>query len=323
MKEKERVLQKNGVVCLLAMVCCLLWGSAFPCIKIGYGYFSIAASDTAAQILFAGIRFALAGVLTILIGSALHRRMLTPAKTSWGMVFKLSMVQTVIQYLLFYVGLAHTTGVKSSIIEASNVFFAILLSSLVFHYESLHKGKIFGCLLGFTGVVLINLGGGGFDASMSFLGEGCVLLSTMSYAVSSVLIKRYGQKENPVTLSGWQFLLGGLIMVAVGLLMGGRLHGFTPQSVVLLIYMAIISAVAYSLWGILLRYNPVGKVAVYGFMNPVFGVILSALLLGEQNQAFTIQGLISLLLVCAGIYAVNRESRPQKERSSREIHGSV
>lgn len=304
---KQETLQRSWVVALLALICCLLWGSAFPCVKIGYDLFSIAADDTASQILFAGLRFTLAGILTIVIGSALSRKLLVPAAASWGMVAKLSLCQTVLQYLLFYVALAHTSGVKSSIIEASNVFFAILISSLIFHYERLGRWKIMGCLLGFAGVVLINLTPSGLDTSMSFLGEGFMLLSTLSYAVSSVLLKRYGQKENPVTLSGYQFFLGGLIMVAAALLLGGRLHGFTLPSMGLLLYMAMISAVAYSIWGILLKHNPVGKVAVFGFMNPVFGVVLSALLLREQNQAFTLQGLISLILVCLGIFLVNRD----------------
>ncbi len=308
MSEKETILKKNWVVALLAMLCCLLWGSAFPCIKIGYNLFNIASDDTASQILFAGARFALAGVLTIVIGSLVSRKPLFPAKQSWGMVFKLSFAQTIIQYLLFYIGLANTSGVKASIIEASNVFFAILMSSLLFHYEKLGKGKILGCLLGFAGVVLINLNGKGIDSSMSFMGEGFILLSTLSYAASSVLIKKYGERENPVTLSGYQFMIGGLVMIIAGLMAGGSLHGFTFKATMLLVYMALISAVAYSIWGILLKHNPVGKVAVYGFMNPVFGVILSAVLLKEQNQAFTIQGLISLILVSIGIYAVNKES---------------
>ena len=309
---KKETLQRNWVVALLALVCCLLWGSAFPCVKIGYNLFSIASDDTASQILFAGLRFALAGILTIAIGSALSKKILVPAKTSWGMVSKLCLFQTVLQYLLFYIALAHTSGVKGSIIEASNVFLAILISSLIFHYEKLGKWKILGCLLGFAGVVLINLNGTGLDASMSFLGEGFMLLSTLSYAISSVLLKRYGQKENPVTLSGYQFFLGGIIMAAAALAMGGRLHGFTVKSTALLVYMAMISAVAYSIWGILLKHNPVGKVAVFGFMNPVFGVVLSALLLHEQNQAFTIQGLISLILVCMGIFLVNKDFSTEK-----------
>ncbi len=314
MEEKETVLNKGWVVALLAGICCFLWGSAFPCVKIGYAMFGIDSTDTASQIVFAGARFTLAGVLTVLIGSALSRKFLKPQNGSWGMVFKLSMVQTVIQYLLFYIGLANTSGVKGSIIVASNVFFAILISALVFRYETLGAGKMIGCLLGFIGVVLINLTDAGLDASMSFAGEGFMLLSTVSYAFSSVLIKKYSRMENPVTLSGYQFFFGGAIMTAVGLVFGGKLHSFTVGSVLLLIYMAVISAVAYSLWGILLKYNPVSKVAVYGFMNPVFGVILSAVLLKEQNQAFTLRGLISLILVCIGIYVVNRDFSPSKSK---------
>lgn len=307
MKDKNTVLQKNMVVALLAMVCCLLWGSAFPCVKIGYRLFSIEASDTASQILFAGVRFTLAGILTILIGSCINRKPLIPAKGSWGMIFKLSLAQTVIQYLLFYIGLANTSGVKASIIVSCNVFLSILISALLFRYEKLTVNKILGCVLGFAGVVLINLGGSGLSGGIRLTGEGFMFLSTLSYAASSVMIKKYSQKENPVTLSGCQFFLGGLIMTVCGLLAGGRLRGFTLSSTALLVYLALISAVAYSLWGILLKVNPVSKVAVYGFMNPVFGVILSAVLLKEQNQAFTLNGLISLILVCIGIFTVNTQ----------------
>lgn len=314
MNNKESFLQKSWVVALLAFVCCFLWGSAFPCVKIGYSLFHIASEDTASQILFAGARFTLAGILTILIGSVLSKKMLIPAHSSWGMVLKLSLAQTIIQYLLFYISLANTSGAKASIIVSSNVFLSILFSALIFRCEKLSTSKVIGCLLGFAGVVLINLSGTGLDGSMTFLGEGLMFLSTLSYALSSVLIKKYGQLENPVTLSGYQFALGGIIMVVAGLCAGGRLHDFTVRSTLLLIYMALISAVAYSLWGILLKHNPVSKVAVFGFMNPVVGVILSAILLKEQNQAFTVKGLISLILVCIGIYVVNKDfSKPTSD----------
>ena len=112
--------------------------------------------------------------------------------------------------------------------------------------------------------------------------------------------------ENPVVLSGYQFFLGGIILVVVGIATGGKISGFTLASIALLIYMAMISAVAYTLWGILLKYNPVGKVAVFGFTNPIFGVILSAVFLGEKNQAFGVQGLVALVLVSVGIFMVNK-----------------
>lgn len=82
MKEEKRaqIMQKTAVVWLGALICCALWGSAFPCIKIGYQMFEIDAADTAAQILFAGYRFTLAGILTVLIGSVLNRGFLIPKK---------------------------------------------------------------------------------------------------------------------------------------------------------------------------------------------------------------------------------------------------
>ena len=307
MNRKSAFLTTTMGVCLTAMVCCALWGSAFPCIKIGYQLFQIDGNDISSQLLFAGCRFTLAGLLTILLGSLMNRRPLIPRKTSWIRIAKLSLFQTVIQYLFFYVGLAHTTGVKASIIEASNVFVAILIASLIFRQEKLDKHKIIGCIAGFAGVVLININQSGLDMSLSLTGEGFILLSTIAYAVSSVLIKIYSREDNPVMLSGWQFLLGGIIMILCGYLTGGSESVWTAPSISMLFYLAAVSAVAYSLWVILLKLNPVSKVAVFGFMNPVFGVILSALLLGEGQQAFGLTAIGALVLVCIGIYIVNKQ----------------
>ncbi len=305
MKDKEYFMQKTIVVCLGALLCCALWGSAFPCIKIGYRLFDIASGDVAAQILFAGCRFTLAGVLALAIGSALNREWLVPKRRSYGRIAKLALLQTVAQYIFFYVGLANTTGVKASIIEGVNVFIAILVASLLFHQEKLSAAKILGCVIGFAGVVLVNISGGGLDLGFHFTGEGFIFLSTIAYAFSSVFLKRYSKEDNPVLLSGWQFVFGGLVMIVCGLLAGGRLSEWSVAGVLMLLYMAVISAVAYSLWGILLKYNPVSKVAVFGFMNPVFGVILSAILLHE-GDSIGVMCLVSLALVCAGIYIVNR-----------------
>lgn len=268
--------------------------------------FNIPSGAVGSQFLFAGIRFTLAGILTILFGSILSKKILLPKKESLFSVFKLSMVQTVLQYVFFYIGLANTSGVKSSIINAANVFLSILFAVFIFKYEKMTVLKVLGCVVGFLGVVVINLANGGFDMSIKLSGEGAILLSAAAYALSSGMIKKYSKDENPVVLSGYQFFLGGIILVVVGIATGGKISGFTLASIALLIYMAMISAVAYTLWGILLKYNPVGKVAVFGFTNPIFGVILSAVFLGEKNQAFGIQGLVALVLVSVGIFMVNK-----------------
>lgn len=154
--------------------------------------------------------------------------------------------------------------------------------------------------------MLINAPGGGLDLSMQWNGEGFVLLSALAYACSSVMVKGYARRESPVTLSGYQFVWGGLVLIALGLLGGGRVHPSSPAALALLGYLGLLSAVAYSLWAVLLQYNPVSRVTIYGFMNPVCGVILSALLLGEQG-VFGAPAAAALVLVCAGIWLVNRE----------------
>ena len=305
MTKKETIMTKTAVVWLGAMLCCALWGSAFPCIKIGYELFSIPSDAVATQILFAGLRFTLAGVLALLIGSTLNRRWLIPQKGSGSKIVKLCLLQTVAQYLFFYIGLAHTSGVRASIIEGVNVFIAILVASLIFHQEPLTVRKIVGSIIGFAGVVLVNLTGDAGAGGFALLGDGCIVLSTVAYAFSSVYLKRYSREEDPVVLSGWQFVLGGLIMIVCGLLFGGRLIVVTPAGLAMLVYLAVVSAVAYSLWGVLLKYNPISRVAVFGFMNPVFGVILSAIFLREAGS-LGMMCIISLVLVCGGIYIVNR-----------------
>lgn len=312
-KRKERrkmqnksILQNKIMVVFLAMICCLLWGSAFPCIKIGYQLFQIASADTATQILFAGIRFTCAGVLVILAGSLLSGKWLLPDKKEAVHALLLCFFQTVLQYVLFYVGLAHTSGVKASIIEGMNVFLTILIAGGIFHLEKITLQKMIGCLVGFAGVVLIQLTGSGLGGKITFFGEGFLLLSTVAAALSSVFIKWFSRTDRPVVLSGCQFFIGGLIMTAGGIAGGGSLAMHDGKQAGILFYLACISAIAYTLWGILLKYNPVATVAVYGFLNPVCGVFLSAILLGETGQAFRLQSLAALVLVCAGIVIVNR-----------------
>lgn len=305
MNQKKTFITTTLGIGLLACLCCLLWGSATPAIKIGYEWFGIGAGDVASRILFAGVRFILAGILTAIFGSLIAGKPLFPQKSSWGMICKLGLVQTVFQYIFFYMGLAYTTGVKSAIINGSQTFITIVLACLVFRYEKLTMQKFLGCLIGFAGVIVINFDPSGLTGGFTFRGEGAILIAAIAYALSSALVKNYSQKENPVVLSGYQFIFGGIIMTIVGALMGGKLTGWCFRSILLLLYLALISSVAYSVWGILLKHNPVGKVAIYSFTNPIFSVLLSFVFLHETSS-FGIELVVALGLVCCGIWLVNR-----------------
>ncbi len=304
----ENILKKTSVVCLIAGICSFLWGSAFPCIKIGYELFSVASDDTASQILFAGIRFTIAGILAVLFGCVSKRKLLIPKKQDIIPIGILSLFQTILQYFFFYIGLANTTGVKSSVIIGANVFVVIILSALVFRTEKITARKIIGSIVGFAGIILINLTGL-TDGSMKLTGEGFIFLSTVAYAVSSGLMKNYSKKHDTVLLSGYQFIFGGIVMTAAGFIMDGTIVASSAKAVIMLMYLAFISAAAYSLWSTLLKHNDVSSVAIYGFMNPMFGFILSAILLNERGEAFGIKGIAAIILVCAGIFIVNKKEK--------------
>ncbi len=301
---KKPLMQRTAMVWCCALFATALWGSAFPCVKTGYALFQIAAGDTATQILFAGLRFFGAGVLALLMGSGAQKTFLKPKKASWGKILILSMFQTFIQYTFFYIGMAHTTSTKGSVLQGCSVLFSLLIVCLLFRTERLTLLKALGCIIGFAGIVLINVNGAGMSGGFCFTGEGFVILSTLSASFSAVFLKQFSASENPVTLSSYQFMVGGALLMLVGLLGGGRLGGFTFASGGLLLYMAFLSAAAYSLWGILLKHNPVSRISVFGFMIQIFGVLFSALIL-KETSSLTVQTLVSLVLVCGGIFLVN------------------
>ncbi|MBQ6056394.1 MAG: DMT family transporter [Treponema sp.] len=311
--QKKHFLSYMPVVCLGATLCCFLWGSATPAIKTGYRLLSITGDDTPSVILFAGIRFFFAGIFTALFGSLIQKRVLVPRSSgAWRKVLALGMVQTVLQYFFFYGGLTKCPGVKSSVILATNVFASLLIAALLFKQEKLTWAKILGCVIGFIGVVLVTMTGKTVDYHVTFGGEGFIFLSSVCYGFSGCMVKLFSREENTVMLSGWQFIFGGAVMIATGLLLGGRMSGFTGQSVLLLAYLVFISAVAYTLWGLLLKHNDVSRVVIFGFSNPLFGVILSAIFLNEQSQTGFVT-VLSLILVCIGIFIVNWPRKAPKE----------
>ena len=305
MTQKQNILTKTGIVALLACVCCILWGSAIPVIKTGYRFLHVDSSDIASQIVFAGVRFTLAGILVLIFASIREKKVMIPDKEILKYAVPVCLAQTVGQYFFFYIGVANTSGVKGGIITGLGNFIAILLSCLVFQNERMTRRKIAGCVLGFAGVVVINLLGNSLDMGFKLIGEGFVLIAQLSYGISTVLINLFPRKVSPVVLSGTQFTMGGIVLMLIGAGMGGHLENATTGGVVIIFYLAMVSAVAYTLWSVLLAWNDVSKVAIFGFVNPLCGVILSALILGEVKQAFNVGSLAALILVCAGIYIVN------------------
>ena len=303
--EKKPLLTRTGVVVGLAILCNALWGSAIPFINLGYKLFAIPAGAAATQIVFAGCRFFLAGLLTILFTSVMQRRIVRPKKQNIYMVFCLGALQTVMQYVFFYIGVANTPSVKGAIIQGLNAFVAILIACYIFRSEKMNLLKWVGGALGVLGIIVVNLDGSSLGGSVSLLGEGFLMISMVAGACSAGAIKFFGQREDPVALSGWQFMLGGAIMACAGYLFGGRLHPTGVGSVAVLLYLAALSAVAYTLWSVLLKFNPVSRIAPFMFLQPIFGVLLSLILYGGAELPLA-RYAAALVLVCLSIVIVGK-----------------
>ena len=156
-KPQRQLITHPLVILALAILCNALWGSATPFIKIGYELILPPERGVPSIMLFAGARFFLAGIITIAIYSIARRKFLYPKKTTIPKVLGVGAFQTVLQYIFFYVGLANTSGVKGTVASSANAFFALLVSSLIFRQEKLTVKKIFACVLGLTGIIIINI----------------------------------------------------------------------------------------------------------------------------------------------------------------------
>ena len=326
------------ILILSAIICTLLWGSAFPGVKIGYKLFGITSGDIPSYILFAGIRFLIAGIITLVLCRFLKldndiKDISTLCSTYMNKDFilkgcVLAFLLTFFQYICFYIGLAYASSVNGSIINASSTIFTVILSFIFFKNDKVSIFKIIGIILSFSGIVIVTLKdylsidflaslfssnnavvsssvGNVLSLDFNLKGEGLLLIAALSFAIGTVFSKKFAYNYNPATLTGFQLTVGGLCLTIMGFILGGKLHATSFKPILLLAYLSILSAVAFTLWTILLKYNKASKVAIFNSLTPVFGVILSGIFLHENILSLPI--LLALVLACSGIIMMNVE----------------
>ena len=306
---EKNFLQRGPIIILLALFCTVLWGTAYPAVKIGYELFAIDSANDFGKLLFAGLRFTLAGLMTLAVSVILQKKLVIPQRQHWRGIALLGLVQTTGQYIFFYLGLSNTTGVKGSILYALATFFVVIFAHFLFPDDKMNLQKILGCCIGFVGVLLITFDGTGLGGGFAFTGEGFIMLSTLSSALGPLISRGVAQGQDPVVVTGYQLTGGGLILIFIGLIGHGHFDSITAPGILLLLYMAFLSAAAFTVWTMLLKYNPASKIAVYNFLIPIFGTTFSVMFLNES--IFNPRSLLALILACAGIYIVNKEFKRQ------------
>ena len=266
---------------LLAIFCNVLWGSAFPFIKLGYRLFSIETSNTASIFCFAGVRFML-GSFLVLLGSVL-----------W---------QTTTQYAFYYIAVAMLTGAFGGILNSTQSFLGVIFAHFIYgNADRMTPAKTLGCAVGFAGVLIGTLGNHG---SGSGWGVFCMMAATIIFTLSGPWNKSVTKKADSFAVCFINLFVGGLALFVLGTVLGGSLHVQSALAVVVMLYLAFICGAGYVLWALLMKNNPVSRIAIFGFVNPVVNVLLSAVLNGEP--LFRWQYLAALVFVCVGIWLVNK-----------------
>lgn len=302
--KKNRIYRGRDGIFLPALLCTMLWGSAIPLVKNGYTLFAIAADDAMAKLFFAGLRFTFAGLFVLVLVAMRREAALVPRRASWPGILALSAAQTIAQYFFLYLGLGKVSGVRGSVLSATSTFFAVVAAHLVFADDRMTLRKILGCALGFGGVLVIVSGASLGGEGMRFTGEGFVLLSAMGQGVGAVISRQITPGQSAMVITGWQLTLGGAVLLLLGLAGGGAAGmSFSLPGLALLGYLVLVSAAAFSVWTMLLSRHPVGRVTVFMFLIPVFGALISALVL--QENVLTMRNFAALALVCTGVAVVN------------------
>ncbi|HWI55427.1 MAG TPA: DMT family transporter [Desulfobacteria bacterium] len=302
-------------VFLIATLCAVLWGSAFPVLKISYEELKIPADDFNSKLVLAGMRFFLAAVLLIALVLFEKRSVKVGKKYVPELVIS-GLLQITLQYFFFYNGLGKTSGMKGAIINSSSVFFVFILAHLFYKDDKLTWKKVFGLTFGFAGIILVNYGKS-FTPDFTLRGEGYLVLAAVFSAFGTIVSKRLSVHLDTKLMTAWQMLLGSLLLVLCGLpALTNNTMNFTTKAWGLLIYSAFLSAAAFSLWYSLLRLNKAGEISVYMFITPVSGAILSALLVPGEHLSVLMLG--SLFLVAVGIISVNSQSRRRRQATKME-----
>ena len=300
--KKKNIFQRPLWVALFALTAATAWGWAYPLIKLGFEEFAIEPSMTAEKMLFAGVRFTLAGMLVLGIARSAKINFTLKSRDGYWYMLLFALMNTTLHYAFFYIGLSHSGGARAAILNSLGVFLLVILACLFFKSDKLTGRKIIGCIVGFAGILILNVGGGD-SGKFTLQGDGMIVLNAVCAAVAGLMTRGLGKRVDVFVGTGYSLAIGGILLIVPALFMGAGIPQITAWGVVILLLLVGISTLGFMLYNKLLTCNPVGKVAIYNSLIPIVGAITSSLCLDEP---FYWKYIIAAMLATAGIYIINR-----------------
>ena len=299
---KQSIFQRPLWVVVFALTAAIAWGWAFPLIKVGFSAFGITADMTGSKMLFAGIRFAIAGLIVLSVARSSGRSFQTSRRIDWRFILAFALMNTTLHYFFFYVGMSHSEGSRAAILNSLSTFLVVLLACACFKSDKLTSRKILGCTVGFCGILALNLGGAE-SGQFTWLGDGMIILNAICGACANLMTRGLSRRIDIFVGTGYSLSIGGLLLIISGLVFGGTLPQINMLGIICLILLIAISALGFALYNKLLSCNPVGKVAIYNSLIPIVGTVTSCLCLGETfHMKYTLAGGLAAL----GIYIINK-----------------
>ena len=286
---------------LLASLCQALWGVVFPVIKKSYELFSI--SGVGSTLLFASIRFMIAGVILLLLDTFMEKRFPVLDKKGYASVFMLGTIQTGLAYAFQYIAMISASSINCSILNGTGVIFSTIIAHFISKDDKMNARKAIGGVLGFIGVLVCFLWGGRLEG-FSLKGEGLMLLSILTFVTGTNLSRIVTTGIKSVVVSGYNLLVGGMELFVLALILGGRIVNGGLYGIMCLVFLSLTSCVCLYLWTALSSANSVSKVAVFQCINPITGAIAASLLLGEN--VFQPKYIVSVLLVVISIIIITK-----------------
>lgn len=302
MNKNQSIFQRPVWVSIFALTAAIVWGWAYPLIKLGFAEFCITPDMTASKMLFAGVRFCLSGLIILAVASATGREFVVKKSDGFWYILLFSLLNTTLHYAAFYIGLSYSQGARAAILNSTSTFTLVILACLFFRSDKMTLRKALGCIIGFTGILTLNIGGQESGA-FTLMGDGMIILNALCSAFAGLLTRGLNQRVDVFVGTGYSLALGGALLIIPGLLTGGTLPHVTLWGVVILLLLIGISTIGFTLYNKLLTCNPIGKVAIYNSLIPVVGAVTSCLCLGEP---FYWKYAIAGALATAGIYIINK-----------------
>ena len=183
-----------------------------------------------------------------------------------------------------------------------SVFTLVILACVFFESDRLTGSKIVGCVMGFLGIMALNLDGGD-SGGFTWLGDGMIVLNALCSAVAGLMTRGLGRRIDVFVGTGYGLAVGGALLIVPGLACGGTLPVVSITGLLILAGLICISTIGFALYNKLLTCNPVGKVAIFNSLIPPVGAISSCLCLSEP---FYWKYVLAGALAAGGIYIINK-----------------